>query len=658
MKRISLAATCLLLLSFLIANQAHSGPTGALEGLVVDIGNDKPLRGAIVSLAGERIQQRTDRTGKAVLTEVAPGRYTVECVANGYAKRTIKKVEVKAGKTVTFRCALKRKAIEQRETGKMAYESPSSNFAMMGISDEVSGTLARPAGSLSKRRTRHARVTKAKSMAMHSPPPRIAHNTENYAKIDDAPFRPALTEPLSTFSIDVDTAAYANARRFIERQNRLPVADAVRIEEFINYFDYAYPTPTGKHPFAVHTEISKAPWNPAHQLVHIGLQGEKVAVEDLPPSNLVFLIDVSGSMHQPQKLPLLKKSFQLMTANLRAQDRVAIVVYAGAAGLVLPSTPGSEKARIMGALESLRAGGSTAGGAGIQLAYETAREHFIKGGNNRVILATDGDFNVGASSTADLERMVSHEKESGVFLTILGFGRGNYKDHRMETLSNKGNGNAAYIDSLLEAKKVLVNEMGGTLLTIAKDVKIQVEFNPTKVKGYRLIGYENRALKNQDFNDDKKDAGELGAGHTVTVLYEIIPADSAEPLPGIDALKYQQRTVKKAASTDTELMTVKLRYKQPTGAKSRLIVHPVADRSLTLKNTSNAYRFAAAVASFGMLLRDSKLKGASSYTQVLELARDAMGKDENGYRAGFVQLVRKAEVIAQISGKIGSKLAR
>ena len=431
--------------------------------------------------------------------------------------------------------------------------------------------------------------------------------------------------------------------------HRLPPKDAVRIEEFINYFDYDYAQPEGKHPFSVHSEVSVAPWNPAHRLVHIGLQGKDIDLSETPPSNLVFLIDVSGSMNSPNKLPLLVQGFKMLVQRLRPEDRVAIVVYASRQGLVLPSTPGSEKAKIIAALDSLRAGGSTAGGAGIQLAYKTARANFVKGGTNRVILATDGDFNVGVSSTAALERMIEKERESDVFLTILGFGRGNYKDARMERLSNKGNGNAAYIDSILEARKVLVKELGGTLMTIAKDVKIQIEFNPAKVKGYRLIGYENRVMAAKDFNDDKKDAGELGAGHTVTALYEVIPAGSEETIPGVDPLKYQSKTISKAASSSPELLTVKLRYKAPTGKKSTLVTQPLIDHQRALAKTSNAFRFSAAVAEFGMLLRKSEHRGNASFEGVLERAQTALGTDKEGYRAAFMQLVRKAQTIAGVA---------
>ncbi len=464
------------------------------------------------------------------------------------------------------------------------------------------------------------------------------HNTEDYDHLGENPFTSPSVKALSTFGIDVDTASYANMRRFIE-SGRMPPKDAIRVEELINYFTYDYPEPTSAHPFGVNSEISVAPWNTDHRLVHIGVQGKRLKPESLPPSNLVFLLDVSGSMNRSNKLPLLKRAFRMLVDNLQPHDRVAIVVYAGAAGLVLPSTPGKRKGEILAAIDQLRAGGSTAGGAGIKLAYKIAREHFVKGGNNRIILATDGDFNVGTSGDGALVRLIEQKRKTGVFLTILGFGRGNYKDAKMEKLSNAGNGNAAYIDSILEAKKVLVKEMGGTLHTIAKDVKIQVEFNPAKVKGYRLIGYVNRKLKAQDFNDDKKDAGELGAGHSVTVLYEIIPAGSEEEVPGVDPLKYQKAVT---ASSSDELMTVKLRYKKPDGDKSTLITQPLLDRGVTLAATSNDFRFSAAVASFGMLLRDSKHKGDTSFERIQGWARKASGADAEGYRHDFVKLVQKA----------------
>lgn len=470
-------------------------------------------------------------------------------------------------------------------------------------------------------------------------------NTEDYDAIVENRFLEATQNPLSTFSIDVDAASYSNMRRFIEMGN-IPPKDAVRIEELVNYFNYDYPEPWGEHPFEVITEISECPWQPEHRLVHVGLQGKKIPTENLPASNLVFLIDVSGSMDEPNKLPLVQASLKLLTDQLREQDRVAMVVYAGAAGMVLPSTSGAEKVRIKAAIDQLEAGGSTAGGAGIKLAYQVAKEHFVKGGNNRVILATDGDFNIGASSDAELVRMIEEERESGVFLTVMGFGMGNYKDNKMQKLANKGNGNHAYIDNINEAKKVLVNEFGGTMFTIAKDVKIQIEFNPAKVQGYGLIGYENRLLNKEDFNDDKKDAGELGSGHTVTALYEIIPAGvKSEYLAEVDDLKYQKEP--KVVNNSKELFTIKLRYKAPDGNKSQLIERAIVDENVKLAKTSDNFRWAAAVAEFGMLLRESELKGKADYKHCKALAEGAKGKDINGYRRELIDMIDTMQSIAQ-----------
>ncbi len=473
--------------------------------------------------------------------------------------------------------------------------------------------------------------------------PQHQFNTESYSRINENEFVSVLNTPLSTFSIDVDAASYSNVRRML-RNNTLPYKDAVRIEEMINYFTYDYPQPKGIHPFSITTEIGACPWNKKHKLVHIGLQGMKVETKHLPKSNLVILVDVSGSMNSASKLPLLKMALTMLAKNLRANDNIAIVVYAGAAGLVLPSTPGSNKEAIIESLSKLSAGGSTAGGAGIKLAYATAKKHFIKGGNNRVILATDGDFNVGASSDAAMVRLIEEKRKSGIFLTVLGFGSGNYKDSKMEKLANKGNGNYAYIDNILEAKKVLVNEMGGTLLTIAKDVKLQVEFNPTVVKAYRLIGYENRLLNKEDFNDDTKDAGELGSGHSVTALYEIVPMAESIALPKVDALKYQQSKVTSEAKKNNELLTVKFRYKAPDSNKSVLLSKVL--RNQTKISRSENLQFSAAVAGFGMLLRDSKYKAALTYKQILTMARNNKGADLHGYRAEFIKMVEQAEVIA------------
>jgi Ca-activated chloride channel family protein len=472
-------------------------------------------------------------------------------------------------------------------------------------------------------------------------------NTEDYDNIVENKFLAATQNPLSTFSIDVDEAAYSNVRRYLENGS-MPPAGAVRIEEMINYFDYNYTKPDNGDPFTVNTEISDCPWNSQHKLVHIGLQGKEIPVDNLPASNMVFLVDVSGSMDEPNKLPLVQASMNMLVDQLREKDKVAIVVYAGSAGLVLPSTNGSNKIKIKEAIDHLQAGGSTAGGEGIQLAYKTARENFIKDGNNRIILATDGDFNVGPSSDDELVRMVEKERKSGVFLSVLGYGMGNYKDNKMQQLADKGNGNHSYIDNINEARKVLVSEFGSTLFTIAKDVKIQIEFNPAKVQAYRLVGYENRMLASEDFNDDAKDAGELGSGHTVTALYEVIPVGVKDDFTkSVDPLKYQRNDKKMVSSNTNEIMTIKLRYKKPDEDISKLITHSVIDTHTELGNTSNNFRFSAAVAEFGLLLRSSEYKQQSTYNQVISLAKAAKGNDDNGYRAEFIKLVQAATSLAK-----------
>ena len=471
------------------------------------------------------------------------------------------------------------------------------------------------------------------------------YEREGYDGIVENRFLKATDNPLSTFSIDVDAASYSNIRRILNAGN-LPPAGAVRIEEMINYFQYDYPQPTNNEPFSINTEISDCPWNNQHKLVVIGLQGKKMSTENLPAANIVFLVDVTVSMMDPNKRPLVKQSLKLLADQLRPNDRVAMVVYAGNAGLVLPSVTGDEKTRIKDAIDQLEAGGPTAGGAGIQLAYKVAKENFISNGNNRVVLCTDGDFNVGVSSDASLEQLIEQERKSGVFLTVLGYGTGNYQDAKMQKLSNKGNGNHAYIDNFQEARKVLVNEFGGTLFTIAKDVKLQIEFNPAKVQAYRLIGYENRLLNKEDFNNDLKDAGELGSGHTVTALYEIIPVGiKSNFIESVDKLKYQKEAP--IASGGEEMMTIKFRYKKPDGNTSRLLEHPVIDRLVPVAKTSDNFRFAASVAQFGMLLRNSEFRQSSSYTNCWNLGRSAMGEDKEGYRSEFLKIVRNAEALAQ-----------
>ncbi len=465
-------------------------------------------------------------------------------------------------------------------------------------------------------------------------------NTEEYKHLQDNGFQEVRSTPLSTFSIDVDTASYSNLRRFINTGN-LPPPDAVRTEELLNYFTYDYPQPTGEHPISVTTEVGASPWNAERKLIMLGIQGKHVKYENLPPSNLVFLIDVSGSMWAQNKLPLLKTAFKMLVRQLRPQDRVAIVVYAGAAGMVLESTPGNEKSRIISRIDGLQAGGSTAGGEGIRLAYKIAKEQFIDGGNNRVILATDGDFNVGPSSEGELTRMIEERRDDGIFLTVLGFGMGNIKDNKMEALADRGNGTYAYIDNALEAKKVMVSQMAGTLFTIAKDVKIQVEFNPAHVKAYRLIGYENRVMENRDFNDDRKDAGDMGAGHSVTALYEIIPAGSPDLAATVDPLIYQQSW----AIPSDDWLQLKIRYKNPQEDTSILMTKRVEADSEMKSGPSENFRFASAVAEYGMLLRNSEFKAQSSYTNALELARNAKGADANGYRAEFIKLMEICQIL-------------
>jgi Ca-activated chloride channel family protein len=470
-----------------------------------------------------------------------------------------------------------------------------------------------------------------------------AFKTEEYGRIVENEFLSVADNPLSTFSVDVDRAAYSNVRGFL-RDGQRPPRDAVRIEEMVNYFTYDYPDPSGAQPFSVTTEVASCPWNERHRILLVGLQGRRMKTADLPANNFTFLIDVSGSMMEPDKLPLVKEGLELLVNQLRPKDRVAIVVYAGNAGLVLPSTPGSDKGTILSAMQSLEAGGSTAGGAGIKLAYEVAKENFIDGGNNRVILATDGDFNVGASSDGELEQLIESKRNDRIFLTVLGFGTGNIKDSKMELLADKGNGNYAYVDTLAEARKVLVSEMGATLFTIAKDVKLQIEFNPAKVASYRLMGYENRLLRKEDFNNDAKDAGDIGAGHSVTALYELVMPGDDSGTASVDPLKYQTT---KVTAASPELLTLKLRYKEPEGDRSKLLTYTVSDSHADVTSASNNLRFASAVAEFGMLLRDSKFKGDATYDKARTLAQKSLGRDYEGYRHDFLTMIADAQKLSQ-----------
>ncbi|MDU1892225.1 MAG: von Willebrand factor type A domain-containing protein [Dysgonomonas sp.] len=470
-------------------------------------------------------------------------------------------------------------------------------------------------------------------------------NTESYKAFTSNKFKSVDAEPLSTFSIDVDKASYSNMRRFLN-QGELPPADAIRVEELINYFDYDYTAPKDDKPVNFETEVGECPWNKKNRLVKIGIKAQEIDTDDLPPANLVFLIDVSGSMYGPTRLDLVKSSMKLLVDQMRPQDRVAIVVYASGTRVVLPSTKGTDKETILDALNKLTAGGSTAGAAGIQLAYGTAEENFVKGGNNRVILCTDGDFNVGVSSLDALKTLIEEKRKAGVFLSILGYGMGNYKDDKMQTLSEAGNGNHAYIDNMQEANRVLVSEFGGTMFTVAKDVKLQIEFNPLKVKEYRLVGYESRLLEKEDFNDDLKDAGEMGVGHTVTAFYEIAPAkgkatkNKGKDKPDVDPLKYQVST----PTGSDEMLTVKLRYKDVDSDESKLMSVVVHDDGLN--NVSEDFRFASAVAMFGKMLHDEEQYQPSELTKVVNIASKAYGKDEDGYRREFVRLVKLAQNIA------------
>lgn len=609
----------------------------------------------LVALAGVLKAQERTITGKVTSTEDGSPLPGVSVVLKGTKKGTVTNGDGKyaltfsaKGGTLVFSfigLTTQEVVIGMKSVIDVTLTMDVQRLAEVVINARGAQKEAKALGYATSKRADHAAGAMQDLSTLSDYEKQPAWNTEEYDAVHENIFHGALQNPLSTFSIDVDAASYSNMRRFINNGQRPPV-DAVRIEEMVNYFDYSYQQPEGENPFRVYTEISSAPWNEKHKLVHIGLQGKIIPTENLPASNLVFLIDVSGSMESPNKLPLLKASFKMLVQQLRDQDRVAIVVYAGAAGLVLPSTSGGDKKTIIDALENLQAGGSTAGGAGIQLAYAIAKQNFRQGGNNRVILATDGDFNIGESSNGGMERLIEQKRNDGIFLTVLGFGMGNYKDSKMEILADKGNGNYAYIDTILEAQKVLVNEFGGTMFTIAKDVKLQIEFNPTKVQAYRLIGYENRMLKSEDFNNDKKDAGELGSGHTVTALYEIIPQGVESEFYRIDELKYQTTHVTKEANPSKELMTIKLRYKSPDSDVSKLIVHPLLDSNILLSRTSDDFRWSASVAAFGMLLRDSEFVKGFSYDNVLQLAQGSRGEDKNGYQSEFMNLVKSMGLVA------------
>ena len=619
MKKFALLTTVLISLLFLVTN-CHASIT--ISGIVTDASNSQPLPGVSIVEKGTSNGTVTDINGAYSIT-LNSENTVLQYTYIGYDTE-----EVKLKGRTTINVQMNPSMEELNEVVVIGY----------GTAEKYDAT-----GSVSTSRPILSRKSEAAKYAPASyDMAYIQYNTEGYSTIHENGYKGVKINPLSTFSIDVDAASYSNVRRFINYGQKPPV-DAVRIEEMINYFKYDYPQPEDEHPFSINYELADCPWNKDHKLLHIGLQGKMIPTENLPPSNLVFLIDVSGSMSDVNKLPLLKSAFKLLVDQLRKEDRVAIVVYAGASGIVLPSTKGSEKQTIIESLQRLEAGGSTAGAAGLKLAYQVAEQNFMENGNNRIILATDGDFNIGQSSNAEMERLIETEREKGISISVLGFGMGNYKDDKMEIIADKGNGNYAYIDNIQEAKKVLVNEFGGTLFTIAKDVKIQIEFNPVKVKEYRLVGYENRLLNEEDFDNDKIDAGELGSGHTVTALYEIVLTDEKEE--SAIKLKYQTTTVNEFAVNTNELVNIKLRYKKPDGYKSNLIEAAVVDEATSVSKTSENFRFSAAVAEFGMYLRNSEFKGNTSIDSIIELAQNSRSNDEEGYRSEFIRLVKSANAL-------------
>ncbi len=622
---------------------AHADPLGSIEGEIASQ-SGTAISGATVRISGAGAcgsrTVTTDGSGHFAAAGLPACRYAVTASATGFMVAGTQ-VTVTAGSAAKLSLALVQIGANRKAVGKE--ESRNGEKAPM-----TAPALAEPVNPSPMHRTR--------AMAPPPPPPMPLRtgpleqqppgmDTEQYAMIDENPFMAVRAHPLSTFSADVDTASYALVRQAL-KANTMPKKDAVRLEELINYFHYDLPAAPKGQPFSITTEVGASPFNSHYQIVRVGLQAPAIDDAKVPPRNLTFLIDVSGSMFAANKLPLLKRALLLLVDQLRPEDKVAMVVYAGNSGVVLPPTKGSDKATIRNALTALEAGGSTNGAAGIQLAYDTAQKSFAKGGINRVILCTDGDFNVGTTSEGDLARLIEMEREKGVFLTVLGFGMGNLKDSTMEKLADRGNGNYAYIDSIEEARKVLVKQAGATLVTVAKDVKLQVEFNPSQVAGYRLIGYEKRLLKDEDFNDDKKDAGDIGAGHSVTALYEVIPA--GQPVPGakVDALKYQTAPAANAVAT-AELMTIKIRYKEPDGKTSKLLAQPVQVQQTELAKTSADFRWAVAVAGYGMMLRESKNRGNLNWKQVLDLAEGSVGNDSEGYRKELVQLIKIASSLSR-----------
>lgn len=617
--------TTIIFLVLLLSIQISAGK-GKISGVVYDAETKETIQGANILIEGTRIGTVSDGNGFYKIDGIDSGVYTFVCSYIGYTSHKAENITVQTDSTAKLNFYL--------TPGIPAMEE-------LVVADSK---LKLTTGMQKSHPARGGRQPAGLYRLMLDDIG-IPHNTEEYSKIEETGFKDVLVYPQSTFAADVDAASYSNIRRFI-MQDQTPYKDAVRIEEMINYFNYDYPKPSSGHPLSINLEIGDTPWNENTKLVHIGIKGDEITKDETSGSNLVFLLDVSGSMNSPKKLPLLKKSFSLLVDQLEAKDRISIVVYAGAAGLILPSTPASEKETILGALNKLQAGGSTAGGAGLKLAYDVAEKNLIEGGNNRVILATDGDFNVGISSTSEMVRFIEEKRDKGIFLTVLGFGMGNYKDHRLQEIADRGNGNHAYIDNILEAKKVLVHDLLGTLFTIAKDVKIQVEFNPAKILSYRLIGYENRRLNTEDFKDDKKDAGEIGSGHTVTALYEIVMNDG-KLRPNPADTKYQTTHVKPESYDSDELLTVKVRYKKPDGVES-IEFEKILKGDPEKDNISDNFIFSAAVAEFGHILRDSEFKENSNIENLLADAAAAKGADQFGYRSEFIDLVERYKLISRL----------
>ncbi|WKK57743.1 von Willebrand factor type A domain-containing protein [Sphingobacterium sp. BN32] len=602
----------ILMVFFALVGGAHAQEK-VVTGQVTDRGSNLPLQGVEVSVLGKYRSTHTGQDGKYSIKAADGDKLVFSFIA--FQTQT-----VKVGKKTVINIALQ---AENQVLEEIVVTGVKGSPKMNTVGYEVASA--------------------SRGIILGRMP--MAEDAETYKNIDENAFKSPLKDPLSTFAADVDAASYSNVRRMINAGN-LPDRDAVRVEEMINYFQYDLKAPTNGDPVRIYTELGVSPWNKEHQLLRIALKAKDIPSAQLPASNFVFLIDVSGSMYAANKLPLVKSSLKLLVDQLRDQDRVAIVTYAGSAGVKLESTSGSQKMKIKEAIDELVSGGSTAGGAGIRKAYDIARQNFMKNGNNRIILASDGDFNVGASSDDDMEKLISKERESGVHLTVLGFGMGNLKDSKMELLANKGHGNYAYIDNISEARKAMVTEFGGTLFTVAKDVKIQIEFNPAYVQAYRLVGYENRLLAADDFNNDAKLGGDMGVGHSVTAIYEIVPVGVKSSIIGtVDALKYQDNKKANQGTLNGELATVKFRYKEPESDKSKLQQVVVSNKMASMDQMSEDFRFATAVAELGMLLRNSDYKQESSYNNLVARAKAAKGKDDEGYRAEFIRMAENAAVL-------------